>query len=151
MKHLSISTITIVAVLLFVASLTMTQRSQGNDAAGASSDSAIVDKLREIVTVRQRVADYNKRAVQNGSGARDGRYELALAEARLELARELGERNEQIAALKDILEVQQGRLEDAEKRGDLGAMSPDEVDTNRVAVLEAEVRLLRAQKNSSKP
>ena len=149
MKHLS--SIVIVAVFLLAANATMSQTLQTNAAAGASADPAIVDKLREIVTIRQRLAESNKRAVQSGRGERDGRYELALAEARLKLAREVGQRNEQIAALKDILKVQQGRLEDAKKSAAVGGMTPDDVDTNRVAVLEAEVRLLRAQKSSSKP
>jgi outer membrane protein TolC len=83
--------------------------------------------------------------------AADGRLELALAEARLQLARELNDANEQTAALRDILKVQQGRLEDAKKLAAVGRISPDDVETNRVAVLEAEVRLLRVQKNSSKP
>ena len=93
----------------------------------------------------------NKRALQNGQGARDGRYELALAEDRLNLARELGQRNEQIAALRDILKVQQSRLDDAKKLVAVEAMAPDDAETNRVAVLEAEVRLLRAQKSLSQP
>jgi hypothetical protein len=139
------------AVLLFAAFLTMTQRSRGNDAAGTKSDPAIVDKLRSIVTIRQRLAESNERAVQNGKGERDGRHELALAKARLQLARELGERSEELAALKNILKVHQGRLEDAKKRAEVGSASPDDVDTISVAVLKAEVRLLRAQSGSRNP
>jgi outer membrane efflux protein len=149
MKHLS--TILIIAVLLFAASVIMTQTSQGNDAAVASSDPAIVERLRTIVTIRERLAESNKRAMQSGKGETDGRYELALAEARLRLARELGQRPEQVAALKDILKVHQRRLEDAKKQSEVGVVSPDDIDIVRVAVLEAEVRLLRAQNNSKKP
>jgi len=149
MKHLG--TIIIMAVLLVAATVTMPQTPQRNDAARASSDPAIADKLRAIVTIRQKLAETNERAVQKGKGETDGRYKLALAEARLQLGRELGHRDEQIAALKEILKVQQGRLEDAKKRADVGALSPDDVDTIRVAVLEAEVRLLRAQNSSKMP
>ncbi len=148
MKHLS--SIAIVAVLLLAATATIAQTVQTNAAAGTTSDPAIVDKLREIVTIRQKLAETNERAVQNGKGATDGRYELALAKARLRLARELGLRNEQVAALKDALNVQQRRLEEAKKKAQVGAASPDDVDTIRAAVLEAEVRLLRAQNRATR-
>ncbi len=140
----------IMAVLLFAANVAMPQP-QTNAAAGASSDPAIVDKLREIVTIQQRLADSNERAMQSGKGETDGRYTIALAKARFRLARELGQRDKQVAALKDILKVHQGRLEDAKKRAEVGAVSPGDVDTIRVAVLDAEVRLLRAQRTSNKP
>jgi hypothetical protein len=140
-----VSTIAIVAVLLFAANLAMAQSLQR-----ASPDPAIVEKLREIVTIRQRLVESNNRAVQNGVGQTDSRYEVALGEARLRLARELGERNDEIAALKDILKVQQGRLEEAKKKAAAGGLPAEEVDKIRVAVLEAEVSLLRAEKNSSK-
>jgi hypothetical protein len=140
-----VSTIAIVAALLLAANLSMAQTPQG-----ASPDPAIVEKLREIVTIRQRLVESNKRAVQSGVGEADSRYEVALGEARLMLARELGERDDEIAALKDLLKVQQSRLEEAKKKAAAGGLPIDEVDKIRVAVLEAEVRLLRAQKNSSK-
>jgi Outer membrane efflux protein len=149
MKHLS--TVVSLAVLLLAANASMTQTLQTNAAAGAISDPAIVDKLREIVTIRQKLAEANERAVQSGKGETDGRYELALAEARLQLARELGQRTEQVAALKDALKVQQRRLEDAKRRAAVGAASPEDVDTIRVAVLEAEVRLLREQNSFKRP
>ena len=145
-KHMKrVSTIAIVAALLLAANLSMAQTPQG-----ASPDPAIVEKLREIVTIRQRLVESNKRAVQSGVGEADSRYEVALGEARLMLARELGERDDEIAALKDLLKVQQSRLEEAKKKAAAGGLPIDEVDKIRVAVLEAEVRLLRAQKNSSK-
>ena len=149
MKHLS--TLVILAVLLLAANASMTQTLQTNAAAGAISHPAIVGKLREIVSIRQKLAEANERAMQNGKGETDGRYELALAEARLQLARELGQRNEQVAALKDALKVQQRRLEDAKRRAAVGAASPEEVETIRAAVLEAEVRLWREQNSSKRP
>ena len=149
MKHLS--TIVIIAVLLLAANATMPQTPRTNAANGASSDSAIVDKLREIVAIRQKLAEVNEQAVRNGRGETNGHCELALAEARLQLARELGQRNEQVAALKDALKVQQRRLAEAKKRAEVGAASPEDVDTIRVAVLEAEVKLLRAQNSSKRP
>ena len=149
MKHLS--TIVIIAVLLLAANATRPQTPRTNAAAGASSDSAIVGKLREIMIIRQKLVEVNERAVRNGRGETDGRHELALAEARLELACELGQRTEQVAALKDALKVQQRRLEEAKKRAEVGAASPEDIDAIRVAVLEAEVKLLRAQNSSKNP
>ncbi len=149
MKHLS--TLVSLAVLLLAANADIAQTVQTNAAGKTSSDPAIVGKLREIVTIRQKLAEVNQRAVQNGKGETDGRYELALAKARLRLARELGQQTEQVAALNDVLKVQKRLLEDAKKRAEVGAASPEEVDTIRVAVLQAEVKLLRAQNSSKKP
>lgn len=149
MKHLS--TIVIIAVLLLAANAAMSQTPRTNAAAGASSDSVIIAKLREVVSIRQKLAEANERAVRNGRGETDGRYELALAKARLQLARELGQRDDQVAALKDALDVQQRRLEDAKKRAEVGAASPEDVEAIRVALLKAEVRLLRAQNRAKKP
>src|SRR5215468_9350979 len=105
MKQLS--SIVVIAVLLIAASMVINQRSQGNDAAVASPDRGISDKLRTIVGIRQKLAESNERAIHSGKGETDGRYELALAEARLRLARELGQRMEQVGALKDIVKVHQ--------------------------------------------
>jgi hypothetical protein len=149
MKH--ISTIVIMAVFVLAGNAGMSQTPPRKVAAGVTPDPAIVEKLREIVGIRQSMAEANERAVQQGKGVTDGRYEIALGEARLQLARELGQRNEEVAALKDILRVQQYRLQEAQKKAAVGTASPTEVDTIRVAVLEAEVRLLRAERNSRKP
>ena len=130
----------------------MVQTLQTNATAAASSDRTIVDKLREIVSIQQELVEANERAVQHrGNAVADDRYELALAEARLKLAQELGERDEQVAALKDALKVQQNRLKEAKARANVGTASPFDLAAVRVAVLEAEVRLLRAEKGSDRP
>lgn len=149
MKHRS--PIVIIAALLLAGNAAMSQTPQRNHAAGAGSDPAIVEKLREIVSIRQSMAEANERAVRSGRGETEGRHEIALAEARLHLARELGHRDEEVTALKDILKVQQRRLQEAKKRAETGAASPDGVDTIRVAVLEAEARLLRTQNSAKGP
>ncbi len=149
MKRLS--TVVIIGVFVFAVNATMAQTAPGNNATGASLDPAVVKKLQEVVTIRQRLVEANQRAVQSGKGERDGRYELALAEARLQLARELGQQKEQVAALQDILKVQQRRLEAAKKAASVAVVSPEDVDTIRIAVLETEVRLLRAQNSLKKP
>jgi len=150
MKHLR--TRVILAVLLLAASGAMVQTLQTNATAAASSDSTIVDKLREIVSIQQELVEANERAVRHrGNAVADDRYELALAEARLQLAQELGERDEQVAALKDALKVQQNRLKEAKARANVGTASPFDLAAVRVAVLEAEVRLLRAEKTSDRP
>jgi outer membrane protein TolC len=146
MKH--ISPIIIIAVLLLAGNVTITQTVQRDDAARAGSDPPVVERLGAIVSIRQTMAQANERAVQGSKGETDGRNEIALAEARLQLARELAHRDEEVTALKDILKVQERRLQDAKKRADVGAASPDDMDTIRVAVLEAEVRLLRTQKST---
>jgi len=150
MKHLR--TGVILAVVVLAASGAMVQTLQTNATAAASSDSTIVDKLREIVSIQQELVEANERAVRHrGNAVADDRYELALAEARLQLAQELGERDEQVAALKDALKVQQNRLKEAKARANVGTASPFDLAAVRVAVLEAEVRLLRAEKGSDRP
>jgi len=149
MKHPS-TPITL-AVLLLAATAGVTQTLQSNAAAGTNSDPAIVEKLREIVNIRQMLADTNQQLRQRGKGENDGRYDLALAEARLELARELGQRSEQVAALKDALKVHQRRLDEAKRSMAVGAASQAEVETVRAVVLEAEVRLLREQSGLKNP
>jgi hypothetical protein len=146
MKH--ITSILITAVFLLAGNAGMAQTPKTNDAVRATSDPALVEKLRAIVGIRQSMAEANEKAVRSGRGETDGRYEIALAEAQLQLARELGQRNEEVTALKDILKVQQRRLQEAMKKAEVGAASPDEVDTIRVVVLEAEARLLRSQKSA---
>jgi hypothetical protein len=149
MKH--ISSIFLTAVFLLAGNAGMAQTPKTNDAVRASSDPVVVEKLRAIVSLRQSMAESNERAVKSGKGEGDGRYEIALAEARLQLACELGQREEKLTALKDIVKVQQRRLQEAEKRVATGTASPEDVGTIRVAVLEAEVRLLRAQDGSKTP
>ena len=150
MKHLQTSVI--LAVVLLAASGAMVQTLQTNATAAASSDSTIVDKLREIVSIQQELVEANERAVRHrGNAVADDRYELALAEARLQLAQELGERDQQVAALRDALKVQQNRLKEAKARANVGTASPFDLAAVRVAVLEAEVRLLRAEKGSDRP
>ena len=148
MKYLS-SIVIIVGFLLPNVSASQTLR--GDEESVLSADPAIAEKLRAIVTIRQRLAEYNEQALRSGRGEPDGRYEIALAEARVELARELGQRNEQVAALQEILKVKQLRLEEAKKGVEVGAVTPADVERVMVAVLEAEVRLLRTQNSAKKP
>lgn len=132
--------------LLLAATTTITFLPHTKAATGAVADPAIVEKLREIVSIRQMLAEYNEHALKNGKGAQDGSYKLALADARLQLARELGHADEQIAALKEALKVQQDRFLEVKARAAAGAASPEQVESVRAAFLEAEVKLLREQK-----
>ena len=50
----------------------MAQSPARNDAAGPTSDPVIADKLREIVSIRQRLAEVNERAVKAGRRENDG-------------------------------------------------------------------------------
>lgn len=134
-----------VGLLLLSGAASLTQTRPGNPVAPARTHSSIVEKLRAIVDIRQTMAEANARALQNGKGDFDGRHEIALAEAQMRLAHELGQTDAEVAALKDILKVHQRRLQEAKTRAEVGATSPAEVDLVRVEILETEVRLLRAQ------
>ncbi|MBL9137740.1 MAG: hypothetical protein JNK85_17845 [Verrucomicrobiales bacterium] len=106
---------------------------------------AIVEKLRDIIKLRQSMVVANVKAEQGGKGESDGRFEIALAEARLQLAQELGDPGSEIAALNDILKTQKHQLKSAETRMNFGAISGVEVDDRRAQILETEIRILRAQ------
>jgi hypothetical protein len=112
---------------------------------------AVVEKLRAIIDLRQSIVAAADQAAQNGKSESDGRFEIALAEARRQLALELGEPSLEMAALNDLLRVQRHQLLSAETRMNLGAISPTVVNEQRAEILVTEVRILRAQQQARHP
>ena len=106
-------------------------------------DPAVVTNLQEIVEVRQRIAESHHLLVQAGRALDDGTAEIALAEARMELARERHQREDVLAELKKIITVHEGRLVRA--KATLDRTSTAQLDEIRVGLLRAQIHLAREQ------
>lgn len=138
-----ISVITLAFAFVFFAQQQRTTQAQ--QPTPAAPDPKIVAKLSEIVAIRERLFQNYERMLEAGRAPVDGSAALDLAEARIDLARERGRRDEIIAALKDLLSAQERVLKWAQ------ALAKDrlpgaDLERVRVRVLEAEVRLLRGEK-----
>ena len=113
----------------------------GGQPSKRAPDPAIIAKLQEIVELRQQLLKGHQAMVQVGKAEDDGAAEIALAEARLQLARERGQADLVIAELRNLVATQERRLKTAQKKVEVGAAGPDEVARVRVVLLEAQVRL----------
>ncbi len=107
--------------------------------------SKIIAKLSEIVAIRERLFQSYELLLGAGRAPVDGSAAIDLAEARIELARERGHKEDVIGALKDLVAAQERRLKSLQ---DLlkDRFAPADLEKVKVALLEAEVRLLREQK-----
>ena len=109
------------------------------------SDARIVSKLSEIVGIRERAAKNYEEMLKAGRASSDGLAQVELAEARVDLAREQGQPAAIITELQGLVAAHERRI-----KGMAGLatdrIAPGVVDRAQVALLEAQVRLLRAQK-----
>ena len=111
-----------------------------------STDNAvIVSKLSEVVKIRERLADNYKAMVANGRAAGGELVEVELAEARVALAHEVWDKAKIIQELKGLVAAHEPRVKffkaHSKDRVPIG-----ESERAEVALLEAEVLLLRAQR-----
>ena len=105
---------------------------------GASpAHSAIVAKLKEIVALRETMDEAAKLAAQENRGNGDGATGIALAQARVDLARELHQQEVVIAELKKIVAIRQARYE--------RAVAMVTRSQTQLSVSEAQIELLKAQ------
>tara|TARA_R110002096_G_scaffold26903_8_gene82869 strand:- start:5617 stop:6066 length:450 start_codon:yes stop_codon:yes gene_type:complete len=121
---------------------------QAEDPAAASVDSEIVVKLKEIVAFRERLVESQQLRMQLGEV---DSFELAVAgrtlsEARISLAKELGQQEAVIAELRELVSGQKKLLEYEIAIAEDGRRTMSEVGEIRVLLLEAEIRLLRELK-----
>lgn len=117
----------------------------GDQPSHRAPDPAIIAKLQEIVEVRQQLLKVHQLKLEHGKAEDDGAAEIALAEARTQLARERGQADLVIAELRNVATIHERLLEVAKTRAGLGALSPEEVARVRIALLEAQVRLRREE------
>jgi hypothetical protein len=111
----------------------------------AQADSPTVSKLRELVTIRERQAQRQQDLAKAGRASDDPAAAVALAEARIELARELGQQQIVLAQLRKILELRRDWLQYVKSRA-VDRLREGDVDEAQAALLQAELRLLREQK-----
>jgi hypothetical protein len=136
-----LSIIALASVFTFIL---MGQQQPGLAGAGAP-DARIVAKLSEIVSIRERLAQSYEQMVAAGRAPADGLAEIELAEARVELARERGQANAVMTELQGLVAAHERRT----KR--IASLPKDriangEIERAQAAFLEAQVRLLRAEK-----
>ena len=117
----------------------------------AVPDAKVLSKLTEIVHVREQLVEIEqalfnsgRASAENGSGVELA--EVELAEAKVDLAREKGQRDELIAALQGLVAANERRVEWAKRMKDLARVSDVEIKRAQAELLNAQVRLLRAQK-----
>ena len=109
----------------------------------ADNRKEIVAKLGEIVKLRERLAENHERMLKVGRAEVDHSPQVDLAEARLALANEEGNRPEAISQLKAIVAANEARV--ARLKGPArDRVGANEMERAEVALLEAQVRLLRA-------
>ena len=108
-------------------------------------DARIVSKLSEIVGIRERIAKNYEEMLKAGRASRNGLAEVELAEARVDLARERGQPDAIIAELQSLVAAHERRTK---WMGSLASdrIPSEEIDRAQAALLEAQIRLLRAQK-----
>lgn len=111
---------------------------------GHEPDPLIVAKLQEIVELRE----YEYRVLQLerelGQGAMDGVAEMALANARIALARELGQADLVVVELGKIVKELEKTLARENALAEEDRLDQSRLAGLRVALLEAEVRWRRA-------
>lgn len=136
------SALMIIFVLVAVSGFVVGQQKESAPG-GADNRKEIVAKLGEIVKLRERLVENYGRMLKAGRSPLDNTPEIELAEARLALANEEGNRAESLGQLKAIVAANKARVEHLKgpARDRVGA---NEMERAEVALLEAQVRLLRA-------
>ncbi len=133
------------ALALTLVVIAQQQNEPVRQVAPTRGQAAIIAKLSEIVRIRERLAQSYLDLLGAGRAPFDGTAEIELAEARIELARERGQPDAVITELKDLVAAHQRRVVRLKAVAvDRGIQA--DVDRAQAALLEAEVRLLRAQK-----
>lgn len=145
MKTKALATFGVIAVLTLMVVAQQQRSPQTRRSGPGGSDPAIIAKLSEIVAIRERVAKNYEMLLAAGRASADGLTEIELAEARISLAEEQGQPDSLIEQFKGLVAAHERRVKRLtgllKDRG-----LPGDVDRARAALLEAEVRLLRAQK-----
>ena len=123
----------------------LTAQQQRTGPGSIEPDARIVSMLSEIVSIRERLAKSHEEMLRAGRVAADGQAEVELAEARIDLARERGQRGALIAELQGLVAAHERRMK---RMSGLSKdrLPGDELERARAALLQAQVRLLREQK-----
>jgi len=138
--------VTVLALASLLAfALIAQQRNAPEPARSVEPDARILAKLSEIVAIRERLARNHEEMLAAGRASSDSLVEIELAEARIELARERGQRDAIISELQGLVAAHERRTKKISSFPK-DRFPPAEIDRAQAALLEAQVRLLRAQK-----
>lgn len=107
-------------------------------------DPVLIEKLQELVELQERRVKMGQVAREAGLQEFDGKAEIALSEARIALAEEVGDADAIIEERKVIVEHQKVRLERANAYFEDGRMTQMDLDELRAGLLEAEIQLHRS-------
>ncbi|MBX3746086.1 MAG: hypothetical protein KF833_12340 [Verrucomicrobiae bacterium] len=115
-----------------------------NPATGPAPDPRIVEKLQQIVEIRQRMLDFESLRADAGRPDATGTAQVELTEALIDLSLARHRHHETLMQLTNLVAAHQARLQLAEKRStDRGTRR--ESDEIRIDLLHAEIRLAREQ------
>jgi hypothetical protein len=133
--------LTLIAVVLCSFVLTAQQEQRNSQ-----DNAAIVSKLSEVVKIRERLLEGHKRMLEKGVASGTEMVEIELAEARVALANEQGVKATTLTELKALVAAHEARLKRIRAASESGRSPYGELDRAQAALLEVEVRLLRAQR-----
>ena len=111
----------------------------------ATPDPVILEKLEQIVSVREAAWQNQQLREQAGLAEPDLALVTALVEARVALAEERGEPETIVAELQFLVATLKAHVERAEALVQESRRTQEEVQAAQAELLEAEIRLLRAQ------
>jgi hypothetical protein len=119
---------------------------QGKESLRQPSESTIASKLEEIVSLREKMFVSFELQLEAGRAPVDGLAEVELAEARIELAREAGDEEALLRELRNLVAAHERIARRLQNEIAAGRMGTGASDRASIALLEAEIRLLREVK-----
>jgi len=133
---------------LLLATALLTACSPGDKpVADHKPDPEIVGKLEEIVKLRQRELETEQIRTETGESSDDGAARLALANARMTLARELGQQDAVVTELRNLVKSYQQALDRAKALAEEDRRTLSDLSQLRVRLLDAEIQLRREELN----
>jgi len=104
---------------------------------------ALVEKLKELVAIRERQLKTYQKMVEVGRAPSTGTPEIDLVESKIELARETRQKEVVLTEMHNLVAAYEGRLKALLAAQEVGVVSSSDVDAAKAALVEAEIRLLR--------
>jgi len=142
----------IIAGLAVFFSLSLVAQQQSKTPGHGEPDSRILAKLSEIVQIQKQLVEYYQSLIDAGESSAENvsglrRATVGQAEARVDLAREGKQRDALITALQALVAVHEQREEMAKRNFSVNSTNAAKAEVGRaqVALLEAQVRLIRGQ------
>ncbi|MBM3837799.1 MAG: hypothetical protein FJ398_07500 [Verrucomicrobia bacterium] len=132
----------------FPAILAAQQQNSGPDkrAAAPGTNRDVNSKLEQIVAIREvQLKSYELQLQAGRVHIIDGSPETALADARIRLAQEKNDNKAVVDELRNLVAALERRLKQVQAMT-LDRLAPGDIDRFKIALLEAEIRLLKAQK-----